>query len=236
MSNGDIILFNEKGQAINGPEYDQTLVELRDRPDGQIYSGYEGAGIQLGYGSPTDPYDDLIGEIYYEEGAPDCPSWEAYRGNIKGRKWAVNDVCQLNYHFTHRYVPGTDIYAHIHWSHNSQFITTGDVTFQLEIMYAKSHNQGAYSAPILINIPDSASLTRYQVKTPEVKISAPGGLGGLLNSDDFEADGIFKARVILLSNSMDDNAAPFVDFIDLHVQQNAFGTPNRLPPFFNARP
>lgn len=116
----------EKGQALTGLEHDANIDHFEQNPNG-IYAPKAAAttGIFIDSADPTRAYEDLLGDIYFEPGSPNEPTFVTWNGNIKKRQFDVNDECFITLHLNHNYALGTDIYFHIHWSHNVFGLTAG---------------------------------------------------------------------------------------------------------------
>lgn len=226
-----IITRQAKGQALTHSELDNNFVELRDRPDGQVYPATEGIGLKLDTSSPDYGWHDLRGDIHQDlSNSLSTPT--AYVGGIKQYQFDIGNEAVMEFHMPHDYAPGTDMFIHAHWSHNSNIVTTGSVTWQFEIIYAKGHNQAAFSTPLLVNATQSASTVRYQHMIAETQASAAAGVGGLVDTDQLEVDGIMIVTVRLLANTMDGGAKPFLHAADLHYQSTSLPTKNKAPVFY----
>jgi len=222
-----------KGQALTAAEYDATVHDLDERPNGQIYPKTKGVGVQMDTDSPDWGWHDLTGLIDYEvKGSPTIPDYVMYTGNIRARQFDVNDEGFINLHMPHDYAPGTDIFIHVHWSHNVLGLTTGAPSFVIEGTYAKGHNQAAFGTPASVTLTENASTTQYQHMITEAQFSNAGGLDGLLDTASLETDGIFMLRISLLSNTMDGGALPFVHYVDVHYQSTSLPTKQKSPDFW----
>lgn len=220
-----------KGQALTHSELDNNFVELRDRPDGQVYPAASGIGLKLDTDTPDYGWHDLVGEIHHDlSNSPSTPA--VYVGGIRQYQFDVGNEAVMEYHMPHDYAPGTDMFIHAHWSHNSNIVTSGAVTWQFEIIYAKGHNQAAFSTPLLVNAAQNASAIRYQHMIAETQASIAGGAGGLVDTDQLEVDGIMIVTVRLLTNTMDGGAKPFLHAVDLHYQSTSLPTKNKAPVFY----
>jgi hypothetical protein len=221
-----------KGQALTAAEYDATVLDLDERPNGQVYPKASGVGVKIDTDAPDWGWHDLIGELQFEEGSPTAPGYVAFVGNIKEHQFNVNDEAFVNLHMPHDYAPGTDIFIHVHWSHNVLGLTTGAPSFVVEGTYSKGHNQAAFGTPASVTLTENASTTRYQHMVTEAQFSNAGGTAGLLDSMDLEADGVFLLRLSMLSNTMDGGALPFVHYVDVHYQSTGVATKQKSPDFW----
>jgi hypothetical protein len=222
-----------KGQAITPQEYDDTIDYLDKRPDGQVYPSSSDTGLKLDHNAPGWGWDDITGTLHTDFNTPGTsPDFVAYNGNLKARQFDVNDEAFIELHMPHDYAIGTDIFVHLHWSHNSLTVTSGAPTFVVEGTYAKGHNQAAFGTPISVTLTEDANPTRFQHMVTEAQFSNAGGVGGLLDTSLLEPDGIFLLRVALTGNSIDDGSKPFVHFCDLHYQTTGLPTKNKNPNFY----
>jgi hypothetical protein len=220
-----------KGQALTHAELDNNFVELRDRPDGQVYPAASGIGLKLDTDTPDYGWHDLTGEIHQDlSNSLSTPA--VYVGGIKQYQFDVGNEAVMEFHMPHDYAPGTNMFIHAHWSHNNNAVTTGSVTWQFEIIYAKGHNQAAFSTPLLVQAVQTASTIRYQHMIAETQASSAGGAGGMIDTGQLEVDGIMIVTVRLLANTMDAGAKPFLHAVDLHYQSTSLPTKNKAPVFY----
>lgn len=200
--------------------------------DETVFPKAAGAAVKVDLDSPTYGWADIIGRVSIRGVGATNPTYAVYRGGIRGYQFAVNDEVFCEFHMPHDYAPGTDVYAHAHWS-----LATGgvseNVTWGFEVAYSKGHNQAAFGAPVTIATAATASsTTQYQHIITEVQISSDGGSGGTkLDSSAFEPDGLIIMRAYLSANS--GATAPFLHFVDLHYQTTGVqGTKNKAPNFY----
>jgi hypothetical protein len=221
-----------KGQEITAAEHDANIDHFEDNPNGVAFPKTSGIGIKIDTDAPDWGWHDLVGNLHFFAGDANAPTNSIYSGTLKQPLFAIGDEGFINLHMPHDYVPNTDIYVHIHWSHNSLAVTTGAPTFVVEGTYAKGHNQAAFGVPVSVNITEAASTTRYQHMVTESQLSNAGGTGGLLDTADLEVDGLFLLRIELLSNTMDGGTLPFIHFVDVHYQSTGLPTKNKAPDFW----
>jgi hypothetical protein len=227
-----------KGSPLTHNEVDNNFTELDTIPNGKVFPKTQNIGIRVDTASPTFPWEDIIGKIDIIPGAPNPGSLELYRGSIYQVALDETDTAFINFHMPHDYVVGSQIHAHVHWSHISTTVTGGSVTFNIDMSYAKGHDQGAFGAPATVSIFQSASTTQYQHMVAETQASTSGGSPTALDSDLLEPDGLIMCRVILDSNDLvtSDFSTPkvFVHFVDIHYQSTGIGTKNKSPNFWGA--
>lgn len=203
--------------------------------DNLVLPKTSGFGIQVDTTTPTFGWRDLLGEIRVDEQAgANKPTFNAFvsAGN-KAYQFLVNDQVYLNFHLPHDYVPGTDLYIHAHWAHNSAAVTTGAVTWDFECTYAKGHDQAAFTATTTLSANQNASTTQYRHMIAEIQLSNNGGTGGLLDSTLIEADGLIMVRTALSANTMSAATDPFLLYVDIHYQSTNIATKNKAPNFWS---
>ena len=228
-----ITLRSEKGQALDAAEFDENMTDLRDKPTGQVYPKTEGIGIKIDTDAPDWGWHDLNDNIYFSEvGEPNRPIKQVYQGGIKQAQYVLNDEAFIDFHMPHDYVPGTDMFIHAHWSHNSSTVTTGTLNIQFELCYSKGHGQAFFSTPVILNTTQDASTIRYQHLVVEEACSAPSGAGGLLITEDLEVDGLILVRFEVTGNTMDGGALPFIHKVDMHYQSSGLPTKGKAPDFY----
>lgn len=201
----------------------------------------KGKGVKIDNTTPTFGWRDIIGEPVVKTTGAAAPSMVAYRGNIVNAQFsnAVTQELFNNYHIPHDYVPGSDLFIHIHWSQN--VVDTGGTAgapgvakWSFEVSYAKGHDQAAFIAPITTSVTQTASDTQYQHMLAEVQLSATTPSGTQLDSDNIEADGILLIRTFRDPADAADtlDQAPFAHFIDIHYQSTNVGTKQKAPDFW----
>ena len=227
-----LVYRSVKGQALTSAEADENFRFLRENDDGLLLPKTQNKGILVDVAAPDFPWHDLRSDMVLAGDVND-PTFVTYQGNIRQLQFDVLDEVSTVFHLPHDYAMGTDIFIHVHWSHNSGIITTGDITGNFEVSYAKGHDQASFNTPVVLslnNIP--ASLIRYQHIITEGQLSAALGAGGLLNTANLEPDGLLLCRLQMTANTMDGGAKPFVHAIDIHYQSTAVGTKQKTPDFW----
>lgn len=215
--------------AIVGTTDTQTLTNKVVAPTSLIMTGVQQDGMKIGTPT-TNAYGwyDLLGAIAVDQNQGK-PGFNVYRGNLKGHQFDIGNFVFVEFHITHDYAFGTDLYIHTHWSHNQAGVS-GNVTWSFEMSYAKGHGQAPFSNPVTVNVTQAASPTQYMHMIAETTASSAGGIGSKLVTEDIETDGIILVRVSLTGNTT--GVAPFLHFVDIHYQSTNIPTKNKAPNFF----
>lgn len=228
-----ITLRSEKGTKLTQNEVDENFSDLRDGVN-ILVPKTQGKGIKIDETSPEFGWHDIVGNMHVY-GEPSDAVRGTYRGGIKALQFDVSDQAYIDFHMPHDYAMGTNIYIHVHWSHDSATVTGGTTTWAFEMMYAKGHNQEPFGTTVIASVIDNVSTTQYQHQIAEVLASSVGGSGSTLDLDSLEVDGIFQCRLYLDSNDITDSVSvpnPFAHFVDIHYQSTGVPTKRRAPDFW----
>lgn len=195
-------------------------------------------GIKVDTTTPTFGWADLLGDQFSKNTGATKPTLVTYNGAINCWEFVVGDEAYITYHIPHDYVKGTEIFLHIHWSHNSTTVTGGSVTFKATSIYSKGHDQAAFqSTPAVGTFVGNASTTQYQQIITETSYSDSSPTGIKLDTDLLEPDGVIELTLELDANNITSSAAvpdPFIHFIDVHYQTTGLiGTKGKAPDFYN---
>lgn len=197
-----------------------------------------GTGIKVDRVSPTFPWRDLIGNIGIKTTGPTAPTLSAFRGgNAQRLFFPVGTQADMEYHIPHDYLPGSDVFLHLHWGHNGTAIG-GNLVLQVSMSYAKGFNQEIFTPEKVFNMTIPATnLTvapRFCHIVSEVQISASNPTATQFNSSIFEVDGemIVQLKCLTVPTITGGTvAAPYWGHIDLHYQSTGRGTKNKQPNF-----
>jgi hypothetical protein len=225
----------DKGTALTHAELDENFTDLRDGANA-LMPNTKGKGIKLDPTAPAFGWHDIVGALHVDEGSPNRAMFNTYHSGIKARQFIeATSEAYIDFHMPHDYVPGTPIFIHAHWSHDSTTCTGGSCTWGFELMYAKGHNQAAFNEPLIVTVAQAVGIPQHQHMIAEALASTPGGSAVLLDEDELETDGIIQCRVFLDSNDMTDSVSvqdPFVHFVDIHYQSTGLATKNKAPDFW----
>ena len=198
-----------------------------------------GVGIKVDPASPSWPWRDITSPIRPKASGVGSPTSGSFLGGTYlAFSFAANDTCSVDFHIPHDWVPGTNLFVHLHWGHNGTAIS-GSLVTDFYASASKGHNQANFPAEVTITMtvstPDIATVPRYRHRVDEVQLSAAGGAGGLLDTDAIEVDGLvligIKPTTIPTITGGTPNR-PFILFCDLHYQSTSTGTLNKAPSFY----
>ena len=204
-----------------------------------IFDKASGNGIKVDTGTPTYGWRDLEGFEIPDPAGGDRPTLSALSGGaIKENAFSNGDVLRIRYHIPHDYVKGTDIFSHIHWSHNGTAIS-GNVVFGVTSDYAKGHNQANFgtekSISITYNTIDISTTPQRRQRIEESAITSDGGSGTLIDRGLLEPDGIILVTFEVTTNPTITGGSPnnvFVHRADLHYQSTNIATKDKVPDFY----
>lgn len=190
-------------------------------------------------GTPTYGWKDIIGIVTPRVAPPNAATLNTYRaGQVREWAFAAADRSDNRFHIPHDYAPGTDIFIHVHWSHNGTSIS-GNAVCDFYHTYAKGHNQEAFQEEKVVtttyNTVNIATTPRYQHRIDEVQLSTPGGSATMMDTALIEPDGLilvnFSFTTIPTISGGNPNQ-PFVHFIDIHYQSTQMSTKQKAPNFY----
>jgi hypothetical protein len=227
---------------------ENNVNKYRDSDRNLVVSHIKGDGIKVDSDKPAFAWQDLLGAISIRGTGASDPSYNDYRGNIRGYQFDANEEVFVEFHIPHDYLPGSDLYIHYHWSFNGTTtagtsagtINGGALTWGAEVSYSKGHNQAAFGAPITNTISSTFSTdfpaTAYQHIITETQLSATSPSGSQLDSDDIEVDGLILVRAYLSATTITVASGlvpdPFLHFVDIHYQSTGTGTKQKSPDFW----
>lgn len=205
-----------------------AFTDVNTFADTQVMPKGTGKGFKVDIAAPTWPWRDITGDIQVRGSGAADPSFAIYTGTVL-RDYefsaSVEQEFFINFHIPHDYVPGTDIYFHVHWSNPAASPNTGNVVWGFDYSYAKGYNQEAYPAITTITVTQACPATRYQSNIAETAAVTIAGL---------EPDGIIKCRIYRKAADAADTCTQtvFASTSDVHYQSTGIGTKNRNYPFY----
>jgi hypothetical protein len=229
-----------KGSALTHNELDTNFTDLRDGVGGLQLPKTSGVGIKVdSTGTPTFPWRDLVGDIVPKTSGPGAPTLAAFRGgSVRAFFYSNGDDADCVFHIPHDYVPGSDLYLHLHWAHNGTAIS-GNLVVNFYITYAKGHNQANFAAEVnrtlTVSTPDIATVPQYRHRVDETQISAASPAASQIDSDIIEVDGLILVHVDCttiptITGGTTNEPAFFT--LDIHYQSTGVGTKQKAPDFW----
>lgn len=196
-----------------------------------VISNAKGDGIQLNGDNPKFGWHDALSFITIDLGAAsNKPTFSTFIGTVKKYQFVVGDESYHNYHIPHDYLPGSDLYIHVHWATNATNVLNGTTTWNFEATYSKGYAQGTFNTPVNVQVvgvaTETSPFTHYISEVLLSGVETPG----LLDTNLIEADGILLVRTSLINHTLDTN--PFMLFCDMHYQSTGIPTINRNHPFW----
>jgi hypothetical protein len=174
---------------------------------------------------------DLLGYPTIKGIGVNDPAYVNYIGNIMQYQFASNEMNELSfeYHLPHGYVLGSDMFIHTHWS--TKIVDLGNAKWYFEISFAKGYDRGAFSEPIIVSVIQGGSTVARSHQIAEVQFTDDGTLK--IDRTLIEPDGLILVRMYRDPADIDDTLteAPFVHFVNVHMQIDKIATPNRNYPF-----
>lgn len=214
--------------SVSGLALFRGAVVLRKHP---------GGGIKIDADAPTWCWRDIIGKVIPKATGAGSPTRSVYIGGQLGQySFVANDTYDMEFHIPHDYVPGTDVYIHIHWSHNGTTIS-GNAVFDIYHSYAKGHNQANFVAEknltITFNTVDIATTPQYRHRIDEIIMSGASATATLMDRDDVEPDGLILMTVkITTLPAIGGGGKLFIHTSDIHYQSTNIGTKQKSPDFW----
>ena len=195
-----------------------------------------GICIDTSTGNHTFGWADLLGSSSVRTVGGTAPTFATYRDTIKQFQFGTGDEQWVDFHLPHDYVPGSDIFFHVHWSHIGTLVTGGTAVFTYEASYGIGHDQGVFGASVTGTITETASTTQYRHMISEIQLSAASPTAAQIDTDDIEIDAVILMRLEFTTNNITVSGGgvpnPFVHFLDIHYQTTTIGTKQKAPDFY----
>ena len=229
LSSNNIMVKYQSGQFIGTNEITTSNV---------IISNAEGTGIKVNVDEPNYPWHDIIGQINPKFSGAGAPLRKLYKdSNIYDYSFAVNDAVDFVFHLPHDYVPGSNLYLHVHWSHNGTAIS-GSAGFTFSHSYSKGHNQEEFSTErtlvLTIPTPNVATIPQYRHRVDEGQIAAPTANSQAMPTANVEPDGLILGQLKLTQAPTITSGDLFIHTVDVHYQSTNMGTQSRSPDFWSS--
>lgn len=218
---------------------DQTLEGVKSFTDNIVITKNPGYGIKVDNTNPSFGWKDLIPYMLPDLIGVNSPTLTVFRGgSVRRYSYTTNDKMDLEYHIPHDYVPGTDVFFHIHWAHNGTAIS-GNLVVTFTYTYSKGHAQDIFSAEktitITYNTVNITTTPRWVHRIDEVQFSSIGGSVTLLDTNLLEPDGVIGGCITvtgipIITGGTPNN--PYIFFSDIHYQSTQLATKQKAPNFY----
>lgn len=201
-----------------------------------VLSPREGKGIRIDTGNPSYCWRDLEGVESVDITGQNSATLRSYRGKIREYAFGVSDMKDARFHMPHDYVPKSDMYLHIHWSHNGSTIS-GAVGATAAYTYARGHDQEIFAPEKQIlfshSTPNIATIPAFQHFITEIPITADVATASLMSNALLEPDGLLLLNLeITAVPTLSGGKHLFVHRTDLHYLSTNIGTLNKAPYFY----
>jgi hypothetical protein len=219
---------------------DGAFIGTRELPTGNlIVANSASSGIKVNINNPVYGWRDIIGNVQPKAIGVGSPARTLYRGAIYDYAFVQNDQCDFVFHIPHDYVPGSDLFYHVHWSHNGTQIS-GLAEFTISHMYAKGHNQEEFSIERTIVISHDtinvSTTPRYRHFIDEIAISGQVANSNVFASNTVEVDGLLICTLHLSSHPTITGGSLFIHTCDIHYQSTNMATLGKAPNFYTGNP
>jgi len=206
--------------------------------DSIIIPDEAGYGIKIDPDAPSWGWRDILGFVLPDQQGANSPTLAAFiGGNVRRFHFSNTDRFDAEFHIPHDHVPGTDLYVHVHWSHNGTAIS-GNFVIDFYSTYAKRES-GVYgtekNVTLTYNTTNIGTTPQYSHQVQEVQLSTSGGSATLLDTDLIEPDGVIGMSVIVTTIPTITGGSPnepFVFHVDLHYQSTNIGTKDKDPGYY----
>lgn len=207
-----------------------------------VFGKAAGIGLRFDTTTPVYGWRDLVGQIIPRASGGPAPALGALRGtNLLSYAFSVNDVIDnITYHIPHDYVPGSDMYLHVHWSHNGTAIS-GTLGINYFVSYCKGYNQTGQTFNSELTIPQSitgitiTNAPRWGHSINEFQLTNSSGDTTHLNRNLIEVDGLLLVSIGVTSIPTITGGlpnAPYILMVDIHYQSTGLPTKGRNIPFY----
>ena len=188
--------------------------------------------------SGTYGWRDLIGDVTPRGTGGAAATLGTFRGNVRAWYYQAADQGDCFFHMPHDYAPGTDLFIHVHWSHNATNIS-GSLIVNFYATYAKGHQQASFPAQVnpalTVSSLNITNTPQYFHRVDEIQLSTPGGSSTQLDTNALEVDGMVMVNfttstIPTLTGGTPNN--PYIIAVDLHYQSTGLPTKNKAPSFY----
>lgn len=217
-------------------------------PTGLIVPKAPGSGMKVDTTTATYSWMDLLGSITTRTGGGVAATYAPLRPDVFGWRFTNGGPEKevfIEFHIPHDYVPGTDMFVHVHWAQDTVDTggpagVPGTVEWRCAVSYADGHGTpgGAadpFPAAKIVTLNQQGSTTQYGHMIAEAAWTSDGGSATTFDRNAITVDGVVTMRVYRDSTWAGDtlNQNPFImGFVDLHYQSTGIGTKQKAPDFY----
>jgi hypothetical protein len=217
----------------------ETLVRLGNSIVGDLnFASASSRGIQV---ASNFGWADLTGDVAPRTSGVSAPTLKDFISGIRHFSYQASDQGEATYHIPHDYAPGTNMFLHLHWSHNGTAIS-GSLIVDVIMTYAKGHQQASFhtvkSTQLSVSSLNITNTPQYYHRVDEIQCSTSGGSSTMLNTTDIEVDGLVIINwnvntIPTITGSPSLTNLPFFLTFDLHYQSTGIPTKNKAPNFYS---
>lgn len=203
--------------------------------DNEHYVWSKDSYVQVSFG-----WKDLTSSVTPRSTTSLAPTLRQLTANVSEFAYGVGDRCEISFHIPHDYVPNTDMFVHVHWTHSGSNIS-GTFSLSCFSVYAKGHQQEVFTEEktTTISVPNLniTNCPKFMHRVDEVQLSSKGGGVNLINTDLIETDGFILMTISVnnipsITGSLYTNE-PYIIGLDLHYQCIGLSTKNKSPNFYS---
>ena len=200
-----------------------------------VISKDQTSGIKVGSDNGDFSWKDIIGKVTHDPLGAAAPTKAVFVTGLNGFAYGTGDQINAVYHIPHDYVPGSDLYIHLHWKHNGTSISG---TFDVDAVATYASRDGVTSSAVTTALTEAVNITshpQYFHRVLEVQLSTSGGSASMLDTDAIEVDGLVCITFTVDNGALTiggGTATPFIDTGDIHYQSRNVGTKNKDPNFY----
>ena len=212
------------GTPNTGQEFFLTADIATHLRGSYVYDGVAWSSTPLSSTGTNYGWNDLLFPGLTIVAGASAPDWAVLRDGINAYAYDAANPEQAwgSIHLLHDYVPGTDLYPHVHWTHNN-VTPTGAVRWGLEYTIARGYEIDTFPASTTITI-DVTAGAQYAHHIEEFASVSGTGL---------VADTIMLFRIFREAGNAADTFGTdaFLLHMDVHYQSDGRLTPERTQPF-----
>lgn len=181
------------------------------------------------WGNPTLDYpltwDDYKSKFTSAAKGSGAPSLANIGNGHQLIQFSVGDSMFVEFHVLHSYAQGTPAFMHVHWLPGTTMAVDETVTWEFSYIIARCHHQGD-------SLTTARTTTTVTYTGDGTEIAGEHMISEMLTGVDlFEPDTQILLECKRIAGTY---SGPIYGIqCDMHIQQNTFGTINKVPDFYN---